>query len=114
MKSTSATVIPRRGAVVMSQFATDQGRSAIINLVRSDGQPIPFTAEVFDQNNNMLGTVGGAARRLSVVSMTAASWKCAGAYRTRHSAAVCIIRLLQAMKTRGKTLVLNAVPCKMQ
>ena len=115
MKSTSATVIPRRGAVVMSQFATDQGRSAIINLVRSDGQPIPFTAEVFDQNNNMLGTVGQGSQ--AFVRGIDDSGELEVRWSLQNQAQRCRLHYQVASGNEdapGKTLVLNAVPCKMQ
>ncbi len=115
MKSTSATVIPRRGAVVMSQFATDQGRSAIINLVRSDGLPIPFTAEVFDQNNNMLGTVGQGSQ--AFVRGIDDSGELEVRWSLQNQAQRCRLHYQVASGNEdapGKTLVLNAVPCKMQ
>lgn len=58
MKSTSTTVVPRQGAVIFSTFETDQRRSAIFNLTRSDGQPLPFAASVFDTKGISLGAVG--------------------------------------------------------
>jgi P pilus assembly protein, porin PapC len=58
MKSTSTTVVPRQGAVLFSSFETDQRRAAIFNLVRSDGQPLPFASSVYDDQDNLLGAVG--------------------------------------------------------
>lgn len=58
MKSTSTTVVPRQGAVIFSTFETDQRRSAVFNLTRSDGQPLPFAASVFDTKGISLGAIG--------------------------------------------------------
>ncbi|WP_423061542.1 outer membrane usher protein [Citrobacter portucalensis] len=57
LKSTSTTIVPRDGAVIFASFETDEGRSAIVNITRSDRQPIPFSAEVFE-NNAQIGYMG--------------------------------------------------------
>ncbi|WP_213134474.1 outer membrane usher protein [Citrobacter sp. FP75] len=115
MKSTSATVIPRRGAVVVSKFETDQGRSAILNLVRSDRQPVPFTAEVYDLNNNLLGTVGQGSqafvRGISDSGELDVRWSMKG--QTQR----CRLHYQVTTgneKKMDKTIVLGAVPCQMQ
>lgn len=115
MKSTSATVIPRRGAVVLSQFETDQGRSAIINLVRSDRQPVPFTAEVFDLNNNLLGTVGQGSQ--AFVRGIGESGELEVRWSQQHQTQRCRLHYQTTSgdeKMVGKTIVLNAISCKMQ
>ncbi|ECH9262335.1 outer membrane usher protein [Salmonella enterica subsp. enterica] len=115
MKSTSATVIPRRGAVVLSQFETDQGRSAIINLVRSDRQPVPFTAEVFDLNNNLLGTVGQGSQ--AFVRGISESGDLEVRWNQKNYQQRCRLHYQvagDAQQMAGKTIVFNAVPCKMQ
>ncbi|ECD9610589.1 outer membrane usher protein [Salmonella enterica subsp. salamae] len=115
MKSTSATVIPRRGAVVISHFDTDQGQSAILNLVRSDHQPIPFTAEVYDLKNNLLGTVGQGSqafiRGIGESGELEVRW---GQQNQMQRCRVHYQTTSDNEKTVGKTLVLNAVLCKMQ
>lgn len=50
LKSTSATLVPRDGAVVLASFETDQGRSVVLNMKRSDGKTIPFAAEVYEKD----------------------------------------------------------------
>ena len=60
LKSTSTTLVPRDGAVVFASFETDEGRSAILNMTRSDHQTIPFGAEVYE-NNVQIGNMGRAA-----------------------------------------------------
>lgn len=115
MKSTSATVIPRRGAVVMSQFETDQGQSAILNLVRSDKQPIPFTSEVYDLNNNLLGTVGQGSQ--AFVRGIGESGELEVRWSQQNQPQRCRLHYQTTQgdeKMAGKTIILNAVPCKMQ
>lgn len=57
LKSTSTTLVPRDGAVVLASFETDEGRSAIINMTRNDNQTIPFGAEVYE-NGTQIGNMG--------------------------------------------------------
>ena len=35
-----------------------QGQSALLNIVRSDGKNIPFAADIYDEQNNVIGNVG--------------------------------------------------------
>ncbi|MDM3221080.1 outer membrane usher protein [Citrobacter sp. Cf088] len=115
MKSTSATVIPRRGAVVVSKFETDQGKSAILNLVRSDRQPVPFTAEVYDLSNNLLGTVGQGSQ--AFVRGIGESGELEVRWSKQNQTQRCRARYQVASgndKQMGKTIVLGAVPCQMQ
>jgi P pilus assembly protein, porin PapC len=115
MKSTSATVVPRRGAVVLSQFETDQGRAAIINLVRNDHQPVPFTAEVYDMENNLLGTVGQGSQ--AFVRGIADSGNLDVRWTLRNQPQTCRLHYQipqDDTQAPGKTIVLNAIPCTMQ
>lgn len=57
LKSTSSIAIPRDGAVILTQFETDEGRSAILNMTRSDGEALPFAAEVYE-NDKHIGYMG--------------------------------------------------------
>lgn len=57
LKSTSATTIPRSGSVILTSFETDQGRSAVLNIITNNGKPIPFAAEVY-QDDIMIGSMG--------------------------------------------------------
>lgn len=115
LKNTSATVIPRRGAVVVSKFETDQGKSAIINLLRSDRQPVPFTAEVYDLNNNLLGTVGQGSQ--AFVRGIVESGDLEVRWIQQNQTQRCRLHYQVDSgneKLLGKTIVLSAVPCKMQ
>ncbi|MGC6746457.1 FimD/PapC C-terminal domain-containing protein [Escherichia coli] len=35
-----------------------QGQSAIMNITRSDGKNIPFAADIYDEQGNVIGNVG--------------------------------------------------------
>ncbi|HCR6811600.1 TPA: fimbria/pilus outer membrane usher protein, partial [Shigella sonnei] len=58
LKSTSAVAVPRQGSVVFADFETVQGQSAIMNITRSDGKNIPFAADIYDEQGNVIGNVG--------------------------------------------------------
>ncbi|MCA8205847.1 fimbrial biogenesis outer membrane usher protein [Burkholderia sp. AU33545] len=62
LKETSQQVAPLAGAVPLLEFATDTGRSALIQARRSDGTPLPFGAAVFDENGKDIGVVGQASK----------------------------------------------------
>lgn len=64
LEATSTQVAPHAGAVVLLKFKTDAGRSAIARVHRSDGQMLPFGAEVMDAQNQSVGVVGQAGRIL--------------------------------------------------
>lgn len=115
LKSTSSTVIPRRGAVVLSRFETDQGRAAIINLVRSDHKPVPFTAEVYDEKQTLLGTVGQGSQ--AFVRGIGDSGDLVVRWTLKNQSQSCRLHYQvtqQDEQNGGKTLVFNAVPCIMQ
>lgn len=57
LKSTSTIGIPRDGAVLFASFETDQGRSAIVNMTRSDNKSLPFAAEVYE-GDQVIGYMG--------------------------------------------------------
>lgn len=46
MNKTSTTVVPTRGAVVLADYPTQQGRQALMSLQRIDHTPVPFGAMV--------------------------------------------------------------------
>lgn len=60
VKNTSTIAVPRSGAVVLVNFETDEGRSLILELLRSDNGFIPLGADVFNEKNESVGTVGQA------------------------------------------------------
>jgi outer membrane usher protein len=58
MKSTSQRVAPVAGAVVLMKYETVSGRSVLINAYRNNGEVVPFSADVLDQQGNVMGMVG--------------------------------------------------------
>nr|WP_318382944.1 outer membrane usher protein [uncultured Enterobacter sp.] len=58
LKSTSGVTVPRQGAITLVNFETNEGRSALISLLRSDKQSLPLGAEVYDDRGQLLGNVG--------------------------------------------------------
>ncbi|MDO1528618.1 fimbria/pilus outer membrane usher protein [Fulvimonas sp. R45] len=62
LQSTSQQVAPYAGAVVKVVFHTDQGRSALIEARDAHGGPLPFGADVLDEQGQDVGVVGQASR----------------------------------------------------
>jgi outer membrane usher protein len=60
VKNTSTIVVPRSGAVVRVDFETDEGRSLLLELQRSDNGFIPLGADVQNEQGESIGTVGQA------------------------------------------------------
>lgn len=57
LKSTSTMTVPRSGSIVMAKFETDERRAAVLTIATDAGKPIPFAAEVFE-NDAMIGNMG--------------------------------------------------------
>ena len=62
IKNTSEVKVPRSGAVVLVNFETDEGRSVILELQRTDKGFIPLGADVLNEKNESVGTVGQAGQ----------------------------------------------------
>jgi outer membrane usher protein len=62
IKNTSEVAIPRNGSVVLVNFETDEGRSLILELQRNDKGFIPLGADVLNEKNEVVGTVGQAGQ----------------------------------------------------
>ncbi|MDA8505057.1 outer membrane usher protein [Citrobacter sp. Awk 2] len=60
VKNTSTVVVPRSGAVVQVDFETDEGRSLLLELLRTDNGFIPLGADVQNEKGESIGTVGQA------------------------------------------------------
>ncbi len=65
LQVTSQQVAPRAGAVAMLRYATVSGRSAMLEVQRPDGKPLPFGASVLDEHGVEVGLVGQASRVLA-------------------------------------------------
>lgn len=113
VKNTSENVVPRDGAVVKVEFATDEGRSVILELLRDDKGFIPLGADVLSEKGERVGVVGQAGQayvrgveeegNLRVVWGNEADSDCTVHYKITDSA-------LKA----GLTTVLNGQRCHMQ
>ena len=63
LKSTQQSVAPTAGAVVRLKFNTENaGHAAILAISRADGKPVPFGAEVSNEQGQSIGTVAQAGR----------------------------------------------------
>lgn len=112
VKSTSTVAVPRSGAVVLVNFETDEGRSLILELLRSDKGFIPLGADVLNEKNEPVGTVGQAGQAyvrgvedqgiLKVVWGSDKESTCTVRYQITNSA-----------EKVGLTPVLNNQPCQM-
>ncbi|WP_375162156.1 fimbria/pilus outer membrane usher protein [Escherichia albertii] len=114
LKSTSTVAIPRQGSVIFSHFDTDTGRSAILNVVRSDNQPVPFAADITDENGVSIGTVGQGSQ--AFVRGITDSGELTIAWYEKNSRQQCRIhyQIPSSPTMTDKTIELNAVPCTRQ
>lgn len=67
---TSQKVAPYSGAVVKLKYETTVGYPALISAPQVDGQPLPFGAEVFDEQGRHIGVVGQGGRIFARVPTT--------------------------------------------
>lgn len=58
LKNARLQVAPRAGAVVPLKFETDVGVSHLLKILRTDGQSVPFGAEVVDEHDRVVGYIG--------------------------------------------------------
>ncbi len=56
--NTSQTLVPRAGAVVQATFARRPGRMVLISGKLDNGKPLPFAAQVLDEQQIEVGLVG--------------------------------------------------------
>ncbi|NIE64483.1 fimbria/pilus outer membrane usher protein [Burkholderia sp. Ax-1719] len=61
-ESTSEKTAPHFGSIVMLKYKTMNGRAALIRAPQSSGEPLPFGADVADQNGRSVGTVAQDSR----------------------------------------------------
>jgi outer membrane usher protein len=62
LKNTMQKVAPRAGSVVRLRYEVDTHRMLLINAKQADGRPVPFGAEVLDEQGVNVGVVGQASR----------------------------------------------------
>ena len=60
----TAAVVPRRGAVVKSQFSARRANRIVLTLFSGNQQPLPFGTQLHDTDGNVLGMVGQGGRTM--------------------------------------------------
>ncbi|MFK0094927.1 fimbria/pilus outer membrane usher protein [Pseudomonas sp. NPDC090592] len=58
----TADAVPRRGAVIKSQFEARRANRVVLTLTSKDQQPLPFGSQLHDADGNVLGMVGPGGR----------------------------------------------------
>ncbi|CAI8892824.1 MULTISPECIES: fimbria/pilus outer membrane usher protein [Pseudomonas] len=70
LKTAAQNVAPRAGSVVKLKFETVSGQAILITALREDGSPLPFGADVFDEDGASVGVVGQGGQAFVRVSRT--------------------------------------------
>jgi outer membrane usher protein len=68
LEATDQVVAPHAGSVVMLKFAAILGHTILVEGRLTSGAPLPFGADVFDEQNQQVGAVGQAGRLEARVS----------------------------------------------
>ena len=68
LKTSAQNIAPRAGSVVKLQFDTVSGQAILITALLEDGNPMPFGADVFDEEGNSVGIVGQGSKAFVRVS----------------------------------------------
>ncbi|WP_167496693.1 fimbria/pilus outer membrane usher protein [Pseudomonas kairouanensis] len=86
LKESVQHVVPTLGAVSLLQFETLNGRAVVVKALRDSGLPLPFAAQVLDEQGLEVGVVGQASKvfvrgvadsgRLTVVWSEGPSGRC--------------------------------------
>ena len=113
LKSTSATSIPRLGAVVVSHFETDQGRSAIAHIIRSDNKPLPFASSIYDASGKVLGTVGQGGQVFVRGIDDSGELRIEWTENAKTQSCRVHYQIPDAPKTLGKSILLDDLPCQL-
>ncbi|NVZ84483.1 fimbrial biogenesis outer membrane usher protein [Pseudomonas yamanorum] len=62
LTQTTQDVVPTLGAVTRVIFKTVVGRAVVVKARRERGEPLPFAAQVFDEQGNEVGVIGQASK----------------------------------------------------
>ncbi|MGU9857266.1 fimbria/pilus outer membrane usher protein [Pseudomonas sp. LF245] len=91
LKESVQRVVPTAGAVTRLTFETLSGRAVVIRAQQTNGKPLPFAAQVLDEQGREVGVIGQASKAfvrgiaergtLAVVWGKAAADRCFIAYR---------------------------------
>ena len=114
LKSTSAVAVPRQGSVVFADFETVQGQSTIMNITRSDGKNIPFAADIYDEQGNVIGNVGqgGQAFVRGIEQQGNISIK----WLEQSKPVSCLAHYQQSPEAEkiAQSIILNGIRCQIQ
>lgn len=112
IKSTSTIAIPRSGAVIRVDFETDQGRSLLLDLHRSDNGFIPLGADVLNEKGLSIGAVGQAGqayvRGVQDNGTLRVIWG-----NTANSSCTVTYRITESAQKVGLSIMLNNQTCQM-
>jgi len=96
VENTSSLVFPRSGAIVMVKFKTNDEKSFLLEMTRTDKGFIPLGAEVYNSDGILVGDVGQAGRafvrgldkkgELTVVWGNEVTQKCTAKYEVPQKA----------------------------
>ena len=62
LQESSRNVVPTLGALPLVEFKTVSGRAVIVQATQQNGKPLPFAAQVLDEQGREVGVVGQASR----------------------------------------------------
>lgn len=62
LQESSLDIVPTLGAVQLVEFKTVSGRAVIVQAKQQNGTPLPFAAQVLDQQGREVGVVGQASK----------------------------------------------------
>ncbi len=62
LRETTQRIVPTSGAVSRVRFATVVGRAVVVKALRENGRPLPFAAQVFDEQGSEVGVIGQASK----------------------------------------------------
>ncbi|MGC1330299.1 FimD/PapC C-terminal domain-containing protein, partial [Pseudomonas sp.] len=104
LATNSQHVAPRAGTVALLRYPTVSGRTALIELRRPCGVPLPFGAQVSDEQGTPMGVVGQGSRVL------ARGLQAHGNLRADWGTGQCTARY--HLPTPGESLVRLAAVCE--
>lgn len=122
LKAGSVSAVPTAGAIVKLVIPTVTGRSALIEAMDAQGQPLPFGLDVYDEAGEVVGVVGQGSRlwvrgvnesgRLFVNPGDESGQRCTIAYDLAgvESEALHVSRCLQAGVTSAAASEARSVP----
>lgn len=62
LKESSRAVAPTLGAVPLLTFETVSGRAVMLKVLKRNGKPLPFAAQVFDERGAEVGVIGQGSK----------------------------------------------------